>query len=347
MKALRENIGMMIQVGFRGLTLDTSNPVIRGIRKHKIGWIVLFDYDEETRSYNRNIASPSQLKELTGSLRRYCQHSICISVDQEGGVVNRLKPEYGFPETYSHRFLGLKDDPVFTYNHASLIARTLQEAGITVNLAPVLDLGINRQNPIIFGKERSFSHDPQVVTTHARQFIRAHQDVGILNAVKHFPGHGSSSTDTHAGFVDVTDTWSETELAPYHVLIQENLCHLIMTSHVFNRRLDSEFPATLSHRILTGLLRTRLRYNGLIMTDDLQMNAIRTFCPLEEAITCAINAGADIINIGNTLEYREFICDEIVEIITRSIEQGKVQKSRIQDAIGRIERIRHSVQPRL
>lgn len=339
MAALTEKIGSMIQTGFRGFTLDKGNPVITDIKKYKIGWIVLFDYDNVTKTYRRNIRSPEQLRALTKALQEHLPHPFHISIDQEGGIVNRLKPAYGFPETYSHKFLGDMNDASFTYRHASQIAKTLKENFISLNLAPVLDLALNRDNKIIYGKERSFSTDPEIVTQHAREYIRAHRKHGILTAVKHFPGHGSSTGDTHLGITDVTDTWIKAELLPYRSLIKEGMIDLVMTTHVFNKRLDPEYPATLSKKILTGILREQLGYEGVIMTDDLQMNAIKDQFGLEQAIELAINAGADIINVGNNMEYREDICERIVDSVLTLVQNKSINNERIDESYRRIKKL--------
>ncbi len=339
MATLTEKIGQMIQAGFRGFTIENNNPVVGDIKKYKIGWVVLFDYDDVTKTFRRNIRSPEQLKALTQSLRDYCPHTFIISIDQEGGIVNRLKPAYGFPETYSHKYLGEMNDADFTYRHASLIAKTLKEHGIGLNLAPVLDLALNKENKIIYGKERCFSHDPEKVSGHAREYIRAHRKHGVLTAVKHFPGHGSSTGDTHLGMVDVTDTWSEAELIPYRTLIDENMIDMIMTTHVFNRNLDPDYPATLSRKIITGILRERLGYDGVVMTDDLQMRAIKDHFGLEQSIELALNAGADIINVGNNMEYNEDICERIAGIMTGLVENNKISEDRINESVERIEKL--------
>jgi beta-N-acetylhexosaminidase len=340
--SLPEKIGQMIQTGFRGFTPDESDPVIVGIRRHRVGWIVLFDYDDVLKMFRRNVRSPRQLRSLTQSLRNHLHHPFAVSIDQEGGIVNRLKPAYGFPETYSHKYLGEMNDPSFTYRHASLIAQTLKESGITLNLAPVLDLAVNKMNKIIYGKERCFSDNPEKVTEHAREYIRAHRKHGILTAVKHFPGHGSSSEDTHLGMVDVTGTWSEAELIPYRILIQEKMIDMIMTTHVFNRHLDPDYPATLSKKIITGILRERLGYDGVVMTDDLQMRAIKDHFGPEQAIELALNAGADIINIGNNMEYNEDICEQVAGSILNLVKSKRISEERIEESLRRIDRLIHT-----
>ena len=342
MTALHVKIGRMIQTGFRGFTLDEKDPVIDGIKKHQIGWVVLFDYDDVEKTYRRNIQSSGQLTALTDSLRKHFGHPFIISIDQEGGIVNRLKPAYGFPETYSHKFLGEMNDEDFTFRHASIIAKTLKDHGIGLNLAPVLDLALDKENKIIYGKERCFSDDPEKVTGHARKYIHAHRKHGILTAVKHFPGHGSSTGDTHLGMVDVTETWNERELIPYRNLIQEDMIDIVMTTHVFNKKLDPDYPATLSKNILTGILREQLGYDGVVMTDDLQMRAIKDHFGLEQAIELALDAGADIINVGNNMEYNEDICERIAGIMMDLVEKKRISEERIDLSFRRIEKLIHN-----
>jgi beta-N-acetylhexosaminidase len=136
-------IGQMIQTGFRGLTVEAGNHIIEDIKRYQVGFVVLFDYDEESKEHKRNIQSPEQVKALTASLKEMADYPLFITIDQEGGKVNRLKSYYGFPETYSAKYLGEKNDPAYTFRHASLIAGTLSEAGIDLNFAPVLDLALN------------------------------------------------------------------------------------------------------------------------------------------------------------------------------------------------------------
>src|SRR3989449_1531679 len=149
--------------------------------------------------------------------------------------------------------------------------------------------------PVIVGAARSFGANPLLVTAHARAFIQGLHAEGVLTALKHFPGHGSSYGDSHKGFVDVTTTANpEAELAPYRTLITERLADAVMTAHVFTRALDSEFPATLSRATLTGLLRGELGFDGPVVTDDLRMGAIEQRWGLETAAVTALAAGAEI-----------------------------------------------------
>src|SRR5262249_46886819 len=161
-------------------------------------------------------------------------------------------------------------------------------AGIDWDLAPVVDVGYNPANPVIVGEGRSFSADPLLVTSHAQAFIRGLRAEGVLTALKHFPGHGSSFADSHRGFVDVPDT---ADLLPSGVLIAPCLPDGVITPHVFNRTLDRRYPATLSRTTITGLLRQKLRFDGVVVSDDLRMGAIDEHYGLGEAAVLALQAG--------------------------------------------------------
>ena len=326
----------MLMVGFRGTEISEHSTIYHDIVNHHVGNVILFDYDVRLKQPGRNITSPSQLKNLTNDLHALAGGQLIIAVDQEGGLVNRLKPELGFPPTLSHQKLGEHDDKTFTYDQASRIAETLRQLGITANLAPCVDVNINPNNPIIAGKERSFSGDPRKVAAHAEVFLRAHRDRGILGCAKHFPGHGSSKDDTHFGMADVTGTWCEEELNPYRHLINSGLCDMIMTTHIINKKLDPEKPATLSRLILTGLLRNQLGYEGAIVSDDLEMGAIVQHFGLQEAIESAILAGVDILTFGKNLASEPADTSHIIYIIKDMMERGLIDESRIDESYKRV-----------
>ena len=228
---LREKIGQMILVGFRGCTPAECSVVIRDLREHHIGSVILFDQEMAASAPGRrNIESPAQVKALIAHLQAQARGPLLVAVDQEGGRVNRLKPAAGFPESISHEELGRLDQTEETFRHAAATARTLAELGFNLNLAPVVDLDAHPDNPIIKGKGRSFSSDPEAVARHAAAFVRAHRAAGVLCCAKHFPGHGSATGDTHLGLVDVTATWHERELIPFCRLIEAGLGDVEMES---------------------------------------------------------------------------------------------------------------------
>lgn len=262
---------------------------------------------------------------------------LLVAIDQEGGRVARLKEQHGFPSTVSQRELAQRG-LIATREQAAQTARTLSQVGINVNLAPVMDLDVNPASPAIGALGRSFSADAQVVGEHARMTIEGHHGQGVRTAVKHFPGHGSAAADSHRGFVDVTATWSEVELNPYRVLIRAGMVDMVMTAHVFNRNIDPEWPATLSPSTITGLLRQQLGFDGVVIADDMQMDAIAEHYGLEVALRQAIVAGVDIITFANNNHraYEPDIAPKVIKIIASLVEDGAISEARIDESVARI-----------
>lgn len=327
----------MLLVGFRGTTIEPDSTVIPDIKDSLVGGIIYFDRDMIIRDLPyRNIQSPKQVTQLSEQLQKLSGIPLFVSIDQEGGKVNRLKPEYGFPATKSHKELGDENDEQGTFEHSRLIAKTLKDAGINLNFAPCLDLGINPLNTVIYKKERYFSANPAEVGKHGSAYIRGHVSEGVLATVKHFPGHGSSMADTHLSMADVTDTWQESEIEPYHRIISEGTCSVIMVSHVFNRNLDPDWPSTLSEKIITGILREKMGFDGVIISDDMQMQAIHANYGLETAILQGIKAGIDIFCFGNNTVYEPESTAKIFSIIKEAILDGSLPEERIDASFNRI-----------
>lgn len=338
---LRQKLGQLLVVGFRGSRPAECGLILRDLREHHLGGVVLFDQEMADRSAGRrNIESPAQVKELVAALQAAARTPLLVAIDQEGGRVNRLKPAYGFPESLSHEELGQLDQPAETRRHAEATARTLASLGLNWNLAPVVDLDANPHNPIIKGKGRSFSADPEAVARHAAEFVRGHRAHGVLTCAKHFPGHGSAAGDTHLGLVDVTQTWSERELVPFQRLIEAGLCDAIMTAHVLHARLDPERPATLSHAVITGLLRTRLGFQGVIASDDLEMKAIASQYGLENSVPAALAAGLDVLCFGNNLTYDPAIVPKAIAILERAVQSGQISEARIDASFQRVQALK-------
>ncbi|MGA2749050.1 MAG: glycoside hydrolase family 3 N-terminal domain-containing protein [Verrucomicrobiota bacterium] len=338
---LRAKIGQMVLLGFRGYEIGDEHPVARDLADRNIGGVILYDQEMADPSLQgRNIQSPGQVRALVRSLQQRARAPLLVAIDQEGGRVNRLKEEYGFPATLSHEELGAANDPARTFAEAAKTASTLAGLGINLNLAPVVDLDAAPDNPIIKRKKRSFGADPDTVSRHAIEFARAHHRHGILTCAKHFPGHGSARGDTHLGLVDVTEYWTEAELAPFERLIQENLCDTVMTAHLFNARLDANRPATLSEKVVTGLLRRRLGFEGVIVSDDLEMKAIASHYGLEQAILLGLQAGLDVLCFGNNLSFDANIGEKVCRIIYRLVDSGKIGEARIDDSFRRIQKLK-------
>jgi beta-N-acetylhexosaminidase len=337
----------MLLIGFQGTELTGANHIYADIAERGIGGVLLFDYDMPTRSRVRNVVSKEQLKTLCASLQEISAVPLFIAVDQEGGRVNRLRNIAAFAETKTARQLGASgiEETVLL---AERTAEFLSEMGINLNFAPCVDLDINPLNPIIGAYGRSFSADPQMVIEHAEVWISAHARHGVLSCPKHFPGHGSSQGDTHQGTVDVSATWQEAELIPYRELIRspqgQNL--LVMTSHVFNAALDPQNPATLSAPIITGILRGKLGFTGVVVSDDLDMAAIKANYSFEETLEKAINAGVDLLCLSNNGgRYNPNLCREAIDTIYRLVEKGKISRARIEESWKRIMALKMTFEP--
>jgi beta-N-acetylhexosaminidase len=341
---LKTMIGQMLMVGFRGMSVDENAPIVRDIRERHLGSVILFDYDVALKQPERNIASPEQVKKLVADLTRHASLPLFVAVDQEGGRVARLKPKYGFPALPSAMELGQEHNTDTTRHAGELAGKTLADLGINWNLAPVVDVNVNPLSPAIGKIGRSFSDDPDQVAAHAEAFICGLHDYGVLSCLKHFPGHGSAQNDSHKGVTDVSTTWSPLELLPYRYLIQHGACDAIMTAHIFNDRLDDTFPATLSRPTITGLLRQDLGFKGVIVTDDLQMEAIAREYGLDQAITQAIEAGADILVFGNNLSYDPEITQKAITIIEDLVQSGRISQARIAESFARIMALKKKLQ---
>jgi beta-N-acetylhexosaminidase len=334
---LRTRIGQMLLVGFNGTVVDGSSEVVRDIVDRGLGGVVLFDRVSGTTRV-RNIESPTQVTNLITTLQSAAARSgsgapLLVAVDQEGGSVARLKPRNGFPGTYSASVLGGMGDTAFTEAQGAEVARTLAAVGFNLNLAPVVDLNLNAANRIIGGSGRSFSSDAAVATEHAAAFIRGHRSAGVLTSIKHFPGQGSASADTHHGAVNVTANWTDVELQPFRALVDQGLADAVMTAHIFHAGLDPNHPATLSTAIVQGLLRDGMGYEGVVISDDLNMGAISEVYPFEQAVALAVGAGVDILTIGQASGGR---VGRAIDVIEGLVTAGAIPEARIDASYDRI-----------
>jgi len=333
---LKYKIGQMLMVGFRGVKATDDSYITGVIKDLELGGIVLFDYDVSTKSFLRNIVNPDQTKKLILNLQSYAKVPLLIAVDAEGENVNRLKPDYSFLNIISAKEMGKNIDAVT--KESKRLAVELKELGFNMNLAPVVDVDINPNNPIIGGLNRSFSSDPNKVTTYAASFIKAHNEENIITVEKHFPGHGSSVSDSHLGMVDITNTYQEKELIPYIELQKKGLLDVVMTAHIINRNVDENYPATLSSNFLQKILRQQIGFGGIIISDDLNMNAIVDNYGFKEAVVKAVNAGCDILLISNngTSEYDEQLPYKVRDIIYEAVKSGYISQKTTMESYDRI-----------
>jgi len=333
---LKDKIARMLIVGFDAKQINENSQIVKDLQKYPLGGVILFDINYNDRSKTKNIQSPQQLQALTSSIKHYAKAPLFIGVDQEGGNVARLKPKYGFSAIPSAAEVGTKSlqEAQSIYEKQSSM---LEGAGINMNFAPDVDLAINPKNKIIVGLERSFGKDAKRVSEYAKVVVESQKEHNIVSVLKHFPGHGSSLADSHAGFVDVTQTWSQKELEPYVRLIKQNRADAIMTAHVFNANIDAKYPATLSYACNTLLLRKQLGFRGVIISDDMQMGAIAKHYNLKERLVLAINSGVDMLLFGNQLA--SVSVKELVETIYAAVKSGEIPKKRIEESASRVENL--------
>lgn len=341
--SLKFKIGQMLMIGFRDTVISESSHIVHDIIKYNIGGVVLYEYDSPTRSRPRNITSKKQLLKLNKDLQKHAKTPLFIGIDEEGGMVSRLKTKYGFKPTVSAQYLGKINDVDSSKFYATQIAKACKSIGINMNFAPIVDVNTNPNCPVIGGIARSFSSNTDTVTFHANIFIEEHKKQGILCSLKHFPGHGSSKNDSHQGFTDVTDTWQKIELTPFKSLLKQDNYPMVMTSHVFNKKIDSVYPATLSKNTL-NLLRKNMNYNGLILSDDMMMLAIAANFGLPEALKQSINAGVDVLIFSNNIDhYDPKIAEKVINIIAELVNSGDISTERINESYEKIVRIKRNL----
>lgn len=321
---LRDRIGQLFMLGFTGKTL--TQELTDYFNDLKPGGVILFA---------RNLENPSQIVELTNGLQKLARpEPLLIAIDQEGGRVSRLPN--GFTIFPPCAWFGECNSSEMAYAAAAVTAKELRAVGINMNMAPVLDVHTNPQNPII--GDRAVSGDPDQCGALALAIMRGLQDNRVVACGKHFPGHGDTSADSHLELPTVqasAERLQQVELKPFAHVIPHGLAS-IMTAHVMYPALDPQWPATLSSPILTGLLRTQLRFNGFIITDDLEMRAIVDHHGIEDAGLRALQAGADML----------LICKDPVrqvkamEAVLQAVDRGEISSDRIMASLNRLAQVK-------
>ena len=332
--ALEEMIGQMLIVGFRGTSPKQKWPkTIRDqLTRGEIGGVIFL---------KNNLSSAGNAKALTRSFREAgAKYPPLITVDQEGGSVQRLAGNVGLRRLLSERAVAARFTPEQAYDYYRKVARDLKSFGFNVNLGPVVDVNTNPRNPIIGRLGRAFSRDPETVAKYGAAFVRAHRAEGIITSLKHFPGHGSGRTDSHIDMVNISKSWKEQELAPFAELIAEDLADTVMIGHLHLASLQpgeaANLPATFSPELLEGVLRRQLHFQGVIISDDLEMGAIRRHYRPSQALVRAIKAGNDLLILSNTHRPDPAMPARAVASIKQAAEQDPELKARIVDAFNRI-----------
>ena len=329
-------ISKMVILGFNGENINQNDEIYKNI-KSGLGGVILFDKDPNDKSKVKNVRNKEQLRKLTSQLQSISNQKLLISIDQEGGIVQRLKKEDGFVDTLKASEIAKKGNN-FAKQSYSAMAKDLRYSGINVDFAPVVDLAINKDNKVIVAKGRSFGESSNEVITYASIFVDELKKEKVISVLKHFPGHGSSLADSHLGFVDITNTWNQKELEPYKYFIKNNKVDMIMTAHVYNKNLDKTYPATLSREINTNLLRYKLGFEGVLISDDLQMSAISKHYDLKQTLTLAINSGVNMLLFANQLS-KPITLKQIVDTVYLQVLNEEISLEQIIKSNQKIDRM--------
>ena len=328
-------IGQMIMIGLTGNSVDTTSILYKDIKDGKVGGISIYELSLTPTNTAENLSAMIRIYQAAAPIPLF------TAMSQEGGQVNRLKTKYGFPPMPSAQYLGELDNLDSTKYYADNIAFTLSRVGINLNFAPVVDIYMPT-NPVLGSRERTFSDNTDKIIKHATQVILSHNYFKVNTVLKHFPGHGSSTQDSHLGITDVSKTWNEKELLPYKILFKKGLVKAVMTAHIVNENLDAEkLPATLSKNIITGLLRNKLRFNGVVFADDMQMRSVSNEYTLKDAIEKSINAGVDVLLFSGNINGKEPVtASVVVDIVLQLMREGKITKQRIETSYDRIMKMK-------
>jgi beta-N-acetylhexosaminidase len=333
--SLEQMAGQMIVVGFAGNSVDDKSvmAVRDEIANSEIGGVMYL---------KTNVASQAAVKAMNAAFRAASPKlPPFLTLDQEGGAVERLTKDVGFEEIPNAQTIAADDTPAEAGKVYGAMADSIAKLGFTVNFGPVIDLNVNPSNPIIGKYGRSFSKNATTVTAYAGAFIKAHRQAGLLTALKHFPGHGSSTTDSHQGFVDITKTWDKSELEPYRALIGQGLADFVMVGHLYDANYDpvgdtAHLPASLSPVWIEDVLRNQIGYKGVVISDDLEMGAIRKQYSTKETVIRAVNAGVDVLLFSNTAAYSAGLGDQIRGILVAEAKADPKFAARIEESYNRI-----------
>lgn len=329
--SLEEKVGQMFMVGFHNgdqPALEVNEQAEKLIQELHVGGVILFD---------RNVESPEQVTQLNRDLQARARETsagipLFISIDQEGGKVLRIRE--GVTLFPGNMALGAVGDPELSRQTGKVMGEQLRMMGINMNLAPSLDVNNNHMNPII--GVRSFSGDPEQVAALGVAQIQGFREGGVLSVVKHFPGHGDTDSDSHMDLPTVAHSMERleaVELKPFKRALDEGV-DAVMSAHITFPAIDDTpgLPGTLSPKVLTELLREEWKYEGVIITDDMEMGAIVEHFGAGEAAVQAVKAGADILLVAHEWNRQK----ESIEAVRQAVEQGEIPEKRIDQSVRRI-----------
>lgn len=326
---LEEKVGQMILAGVQGTALD--DQARRMIADQKVGGIIL---------YANNVTTLDGTAKFVQSIKE-ANHSnpvpILMGVDQEGGKVSRMPDEV--ESIPSNGKVGKTKDEGLAEEMGTLLARQVKLAGFNLDFAPVLDVNSNPKNPVI--GDRSFGSTAELVSRLGVAEMKGLRSEGIIPVVKHFPGHGDTSVDSHLELPVVNKTeqqLAKLEWIPFEAAIKEH-AEAVMVAHILFPKLDPKYPASLSNVIIGEQLRGKFNYQGVVITDDLSMGAIAKNYKLDEAALASVRAGSDILLVAHSYESAKTIFDTLIG----AVKKGKLDESRIDESVYRILALKQKV----
>ncbi|QEZ70395.1 beta-N-acetylhexosaminidase [Paraclostridium bifermentans] len=324
---LDEKIGQMVLSGFNGT--DFNGELDTLINDLKVGGVILF---------SRNIEDSKQLKKLNLDIEEANKNiPVFISIDEEGGRVNRLAKNIKRFE--SAKSIGDKGDIKYAYENGKEIGKTLKEHKINMNFAPVLDIYSNSKNTVI--GDRAFGDNEKIVETMGIATMKGLKDGNVIPVIKHFPGHGDTEVDSHIGLPVVEksiDQLYDFELVPFKKAIESG-ADAVMVSHILMKQIDDKNPATLSYNLITRILRNDMEFSNVIITDDMCMKAITNRLSVEEASIKSIKAGSYIILIGSDVNKTK----SVIEKIKLAVERNEISEKRIYESVYRILKLKEKL----
>jgi beta-N-acetylhexosaminidase len=330
-------IGQMLMMGTLGSTADGEWPrrLAEQIAQGQIGGVVLLGH---------NFKSRDGVRAMTRGFRKAAGGTpVFIALDQEGGKVQRLGAKLGYDKIPAARTIGA-GSPEAALEVYGRMAKLVREAGFNMNLGPCVDLGLNAANPVVGVTERTYARDPEKVVAFGEAFVAAHRKHRVFTVLKHFPGHGSSSGDSHDGFVDISKSWQPEEIEPYKLMIASGHADAIMPGHLLHKAMASDGdPVSISAAAIGKTLRKSLGYKGLVISDDLQMGAVRKNYTLDSALKRAINAGVDMVMVTNSSTPDKDLPGKLIARVRAMVEAGEVSEARIKSAYARIMRAKAKV----
>ena len=318
---LEEKVGQMIGLAFYGT--EYSEELKMQVEELKAGLIIYF---------KDNCESPKQVFELNKIINSKSKIPPFLALDQEGGMVARVTE--GAVQSPGAMAISACRNSKYAYQLAYNMGKDLVKLGFNFNFAPVGDINNNPNNPVI--NVRSYSDNPDVVCEYVKEAVKGYQDAGMMTSIKHFPGHGDTVVDTHLGLAKVdfdSNRLYNMELKPFLLAKNENLPG-IMAAHVMYTKYDDEFPTTLSKKVITGLLREEIGYDGLVVTDSLTMKAVFDNFSLEEIVYNSMNSGCDILLMCGARKVE--MQREFRDIAVRLVKEGKISESHIDECVQRI-----------